>query len=342
MRIAFIACNKNRQRFGQDPAFIYRCDNLAHGLRCIGFEVWVGHVTSFPWWQTWDATVFHRPRNNWRLSILSSLLHRKGTRLIADFDDLVFDPDMACFSPGVLNGTVPLDVTTRQFKAHRAALAAFDVVTLSTTPLAKHVACIPACSVRVVVIPNALHWSWLTMNPHAITTEHQVISYMPGTSSHDRDFAIVAPGLAGVMQRHPGAQLVVTGPLNFSIPAVTDRVAHKAKLPFQSYHEAFKGVHVNLAPLEATPFTECKSAIKVMEAAWWGVPTVCSTLPDAARFADAGAVIVNSPSAFAEATDALLREGWHDRDLRDKVRPLADIHAVARQWCADVLERPEV
>ena len=337
---ALIACNRNAAHSNQDPAFRYRCDSLANALPGQGAEFWTGHITQFPWWQPWGAVVFHRPRNTWRLRFLTRWLARRGTKLIADFDDLVFDPALAQYSPGVLNGLVSLEATQAQFRSHQRAAARFDVITVSTPPLAVHAEAIPGSAAKVVVVPNALHASWLDMPPHAEPGPEPVLSYLPGTRSHDRDFATVAAGLGEVLQRHPRASLSVTGPLTFEVPGVAQaagRVTHQPKVPFERYHELFRGVHVNLAPLEATPFTECKSAIKVMEAAWWGIPTVCSALPDAARFADAGAVIVDSPAAFAEATDALLREGWRPRGLRERVRPLADIHTVARHWRAEVL-----
>lgn len=339
-RIALLASNKNPRRLSNDPAYLYRCESIAHSLIGVAFQVWSSHITKFPWWQAWDAVVFHRPRDTWRLRVLTRWLARRGTKLIADFDDLVFDPALAYYSPGVLNGLVSLEATQAQFRSHQRAAARFDVITVSTPPLAVHAQAIPGSAAKVVVVPNALHWSWLSMPAHPEPGPEPVLSYLPGTRSHDRDFATVAAGLGRVLQRHPEARLSVTGPLNFNVPGVAQgagRVVHQPKVPFERYHELFRGVHVNLAPLEATPFTECKSAIKVMEAAWWGIPTVCSALPDAARFADAGAVMVDSPADFEEATHALLRQGWQPRGLRERVRPLADIHAVARQWRADVL-----
>ena len=339
-RLGIVANTKSASRFSLDPAFVYRCLNLTFTVKADLHGIWNGHIAHLPWWQPWNTVVFHRPRDTWRLRFLTAWLSRRGTRLVADFDDLVFDPSLARFSPGVLNGLVSLEATEAQFRSHQRAAARFDVITVSTEPLAVHAAAIPGSAARVVVVPNALHGSWLDMPPHPAPGPDPVLSYLPGTRSHDRDFASVADGLSGVLQRHPRARLSVTGPLSFQLPAVAERVLHHPKLPFERYHEAFRGVHINLAPLEATPFTECKSAIKVMEAAWWGIPTVCSSLPDAARFVGAGAIMVDSPRAFAEATEDLLRSGAaYDPGLRERVRPLADIHAVARQWRAQVLEQ---
>lgn len=339
--LALIATNKNVTRLSHDAAFLYRCTNLHPGPR--ESSIWTGHITQFPWWQPWDAVVFHRPRDTWRLRFLTRWLARRGTKLIADFDDLVIDPALARYSPGVLNGLVSLDATQAQFRSHQRAAARFDVITVSTPPLAVHAQAIPGSAAKVVVVPNALHWSWLSMPAHPEPGPEPVLSYLPGTRSHDRDFATVAAGLGQVLQRHPEARLSVTGPLNFNVPGVAQgagRVVHQPKVPFERYHELFRGVHVNLAPLEATPFTECKSAIKVMEAAWWGIPTVCSALPDAERFVGAGAHIAHSPAEFADAVHNLLANPDHLHHLRytlrDKVLPLANIHTVAQSWLAHV------
>lgn len=340
-RVAFVACNKNAARFGEDPSFIYRCENLAAGLRAQGVEPWLGHVSKFPWHRRFDCVVFHRPRSTWRVRALHAWLRARGVKTIADFDDLVFEPASAEFSPGVVNGLVGLQQTTAQFASHAQALAAFSVVTVSTRILADEVgARFPKA--HVAVVPNAVHWSWhrLPVVKPPTHSARKVISYLPGTRSHDRDFAEMAGAIGRVLARHPEVILSVTGPLNFSIEARSGQIEHHDKLPFSRYHERFYGVLVNLAPLESSPFTRCKSAIKVIEGAFWNIPTVCSSLPDAERLATCGALFAEGERDIEMLLERLIMEPDYYRSvasgLRERVLVHANVYEVAAKWLEDI------
>jgi glycosyltransferase involved in cell wall biosynthesis len=344
LRIAFVACNKNAARFREDPAFIFRCENLGLALKALGHSVWQGHLSRLPWLERWDIVVFHRPRAGWRLSMLQAWLHRRGTLTVADVDDLVFDPGLASFSPGVANERIGLAATRRQFESHRQALAGFDSITVSTDPLQKHAErLVPGA--QVLCLPNALHWSWLDKAlPVSKGLPGKRIGYMPGTRSHDRDFALVSGALTRLLSRHPDLSLHITGPLEFSLNARPGQVVHQPKLPFDRYHQAFEDLDINLAPLESTPFTACKTAIKVMEAAWWNIPTVCSPLPDAQRYVGAGALLAYDVTGFETELERLVTDVHHYqtacRDLRARVLPLADIRTLATEWLAWCLDQP--
>ena len=344
MRIAFIACNKNAARFHEDPAFIYRCENLGFALQAMGHLIWDGHLSRFPWLQRWDIIVFHRPRAGWRLGMLQAWLRRRGTFTVADVDDLVFDPDLASFSPGVANGRVGLVATRRQFESHRQALASFKRITASTVPLQQHAERLfPGA--QVFRLPNALPWNWLDKAlPVSKSLPGKRIGYMPGTRSHDRDFALVSGALTRLLSRHPDLSLHITGPLEFSLDARPGQVVHQPKLPFDRYHQAFEDLDINLAPLESTPFTACKTAIKVMEAGWWNIPTVCSPLPDAQRYVGAGALLAHDASGFETELERLLTDVDHYqaacRNLRARVLPLADIRTLATEWLAWCTSQP--
>jgi len=124
------------------------------------------------------------------------------------------------------------------------------------------------------------------------------------------------------------------------MPALVRSSIARPRVPFSTFHTQFREPHVNLAPLEHTPFTECKSALKVMEAAWWNMPTVCTPIPDVMRFANAGACLAGNAEAFEAHLEQLLSDPTHYQSasdgLRDRVRPLADVYAVARDWVTAV------
>lgn len=347
-RIALVACNKNAAKFKDDPSFIYRCVNLAAGLKQHGNDVLVCHISQLPWLRDFDVIVFHRPRATLRFKLLMAKLRRSKSILIADFDDLIMDPDFVDYSPGVLNGMVSIAATRHLFKQHFHALPYFEAFTVSTTPLAAHLQRLRT-DANVGVIANGVYHDWegkalLHKDPakRSGTAKEWTISYNPGTPSHDRDFASVAPALERFLASHPQSRLVVTGPLSFQLPAQPHQIVRREKVPFDRFHEYVRSADVNLAPLEATPFTRCKSALKVLETGFWNIPTICSRFPDAERFIDAGALIADNEQAWFDHLVNLYEDeafyGDCVHQLRARVLEKGNVASLSAQWLGYVAQ----
>lgn len=344
MRFAFVACNRNAARFRQDPSFIYRCENPAAALMAAGHEVVLLHVTAFPARPRFDGVIFHRPAYSMRLRLALLACRLAGVRVLADLDDLVADPFLAEMSPAVRNGILSLAVVRRQFARNASALALFPRITVSTEPLAGHVrAQFPDSGVAVV--SNAVHRSWRKLGlPSAGTPRERIITYLPGTRSHDRDFAQMADVMGVLLADHPELRLHVTGPLAFEMTARAGQIVRADKVPFQQFHEKYWSSWLNIAPLEPTPFTRCKSALKVMEAGFWGVPTVCSTNPDVERFVGAGAVPAESPDDWYRQIKSLMEPARYEAvtaRLRERVLERADIDQMAERLLHFVVGLPQ-
>lgn len=334
-RFAFVAGNRNRRRFRHDPSYVYRCENLAAGIVTAGpLEVSLLHRNAALTARPVDVAVFHRPNWSVRHWLAKNWLGRRNGVLVADVDDLIFDEDLAPFSPGVLNGSVGLAETQRQFAANRRALERFDLIIVSTVPLAEHVRrCFPWA--RVGLVSNAVHRSWREVSPRGAAPDGFVVSYLPGTRSHDRDFGVYCDGVEAFLAKYPDARLEVTGPLNFALAARPGQIAHRERVPFEHYHERVSSSWVNLAPLEPTPFTRCKSALKVLEAGYWGIPTVCSPIPDAERFRDAGALFAADGESCFKWLEAMMESDRYRRvteNLSERVLALADVDREAQKF----------
>lgn len=335
LRVIFLACNKNSSRFLQDASYIYRCQNLSHGLIASGCAVKLSHVSDWPWWQSWDVVVLHRPRGGTLDRLAIWLARLRGATLIADFDDLIFDPSMAEFSPGVVNSLISADSARNNFHRTFSVLDRFDAVTVSTDFLRRRVIDVLSLT-PVLCSPNAVHHSWLSL-PLQGLSDVPVITYNPGTRSHDQDFDQVISVLADVMGCRTDVQLRITGPLEFTSTMLpTSRVSRRPRVPFEAFHECYVGAWVNLAPLQASPFNDCKSALKVIEAGWWGVPTVTLNLPDSERFAGDVAWVAHSPEDFGRAVinalEAVGSRTTSAQAIRSAVLAHANVNDVAAQW----------
>jgi hypothetical protein len=340
LAIAFLACNKNADRFREDASYAYRCDNLAHELAALGHRVVCSHISRCPD-QAFDWVVLHRPQlarfSGWHTRWTLRRLRARGAGLIADLDDLIFRPELAGLSPGVLNDLVGLGQTRARFAAHRAALQQVDAISVSTQPLADELADLQL-AVPVLILPNSVHHSWRGLPAPSAAATAPVIRYLPGTRSHDRDILQASEGLAEVLRAHPQVRLRVTGPLTLPSGLPMGQVDQQPRLPFADYAQAIAGAAVNIAPLEPTRFNQGKSALKVLEAGFWDVPTVCSPWPDAQRFDQAGAVFAHHAGEWATQLTQLLFNPAVQRavtqGLRGRVLALADGQAQARRWLA--------
>lgn len=332
-RIAFLACNRVARRFRQNPSYFYRCDNVADYLSGLGMEIVRCHMKDAPTPDQVDAVVFHRPRASWRLRWLLWRYRRAGVATLADVDDLVFDESLVRHSPAIRNARVPLPIQWRIFRLQRRALSWFRHLTVSTDALAGHArALLPQTTVSVLY--NSVFWSWRN-NPDLATvkadTPPYVMAYMPGTRSHDRDFALAAESLQRFLRDHPDTVLRVTGPLNFKLDVPEGQLVHEGLVPFDQYPKRFQGVWANLAPLEQTPFNDGKSALKALEAGYMGVPTLCSPNPDMSRFTQAGAVVVREGDWYG-ALKRMRERAYYDsltEGLRERVLAIASVEEQA-------------
>lgn len=341
LAISFLACNKNPDRFREDASFLYRCDNLACALADLGHDVVCDHVSRFRWRHPLDVVVFHRPMLSPTLWLLIGRLRRRGVRVVMDVDDLVFDPAAAGLSPAVLNGRADLKGIVRRFKRHRQALLRADVITVSTEPLQQELAHLtePPGQIRVVRIPNAVHHSWRELALPEQRSPAPVLRYLPGTRSHDRDFAQITEALVAVLRPRPAVRLEIVGPLTCELPLPAEQWCCLPKLPFSRYHAVVASSTVNLAPLERSRFTWAKSAIKVIEASFWGVPTLCSPFPDALRLQGAGALICDSPQDWATTLAGLLDTAGQQGATRPALRQAILAHADVRRWALNWVEQ---
>jgi glycosyltransferase involved in cell wall biosynthesis len=341
LRIVFLSTCQIPKRFRGDPAFVYRCENLGRSLAARGFDVDYGHVATWDVSADVDAVVVQRPRLNRALARVISVARRARARLIADFDDLLFDETYATVSPAVRNRRAFAFWARRRFRRAHDAARLFDQITVSSEPLAEHARrCFPGQP--VTVLPNAVHGAWreLATSYGSGGSSRRTLVYLPGTRTHSQDFASINEPLQDFLRAHSEVQLRITGPLRHRLDLPAKQFEHQAKLGFATYHAAFDDAWVNLAPLEDTPFNRCKSALKAIEAGYWNVPTVCSPNPDFNRFADAGALAAMRPEEWSARLEWLL-DGDNYRavtqGLRERVLARADIDAVADRFVADVL-----
>lgn len=311
LRIAFLACNKNPLFFLNDASYRYRCENLALMLREQGHQVELTHYKNFkPKGKHYDIIVFHRPSDNWYFRRALARCRNTGARLIADIDDLIIHPQWAEYSPGVLNKRLSLRKTKSQYQKNFLALKKFKYFTTSTIPLANKLQ--QHFEGNIEVLQNAPHRLWQSISPTINQESKLLITYFPGTASHDRDFASIQEPIKAFLADNPNARLSITGTIDTLENINPAQIQYQNKLPFEAYAAEVATSWVNLSPLESTPFNDCKSALKTIEASFWNKPTISSPNPDSLRYDGCGAIIAKTPDDWYTHLASLVDQKVYD------------------------------
>jgi hypothetical protein len=314
----------------------YRCDHPREALELAGVSARVAYrnaVELAPLAGRYRTVVLYRVPWDEDVGLLLDRAPVRGTTVLADVDDLVFDLDAARY----LRALDALPPAERRLHEETIAgiartLAAVDGVVVSTKPLAAAAA---AVNPRVAAVPNVVSAEMVRAGEaaHAGADRRRLttIAYLSGTPTHDIDFLEAAPAVLDALERFPELRFLAVGHLGLDerFDRFGDRVERLAAVPWQRLPRVLADVDVNLAPLERdNPFTEAKSCLKYLEAAVVGVPTVASPRADFGRVIRDGenGLLADHPDAWQRA----LRELLESRDLRSR------LGEAARE---DVLER---
>ena len=285
LTILYISVTAQRAQPYLDPSTRYRCFYPVEAARALGHRAFVATQDAMDLDPAlFDMVVVHRPSFTPSLVRFLRKARAATCRLIADYDDLTFDPRYAMDSTMFrkLWDTAAVHAT---FERNTDALHLFDEFTVSTAPLRDNVLALhPGATVHV--IPNSISptlWSMIAQRDYQAQHERPYLGYFPGTATHDEDFQVAAQGVAQFC-RDRSVSLRIIGPIN------TDHAIFHGvdvqRLALQPYNDMFDSLslcRVVLAPLTPTQFNRAKSHIKLVEASLSCTSCVASAIPDMAR-----------------------------------------------------------
>lgn len=283
----------------------------------------------------YDVVVVLRPAMSRKLVKIANLCEEHSVVLVADYDDLIFSTDFADSSPQVKNGQATAEQIAELFKRYESAMTLFRFVTTSTQELCwqmqeKH----PGA--RVLHMPNGLSDFWLKYNSYVSKTNAirynligdndqcgGVISYLPGTRSHDHDFATAVHQLANAANNHEHTSLNIVGALEFDEALFAEGKMRRGNwTDYMDLPGLIANSWLTIAPLAATIFNQSKSHIKFIESAAFGTPHICSNFPDVAQHSVDGLSIVTSPEQWGTEI-ALYRDQEYYNHCSDALRDYA-------------------
>jgi glycosyltransferase involved in cell wall biosynthesis len=274
-------------------------------------------------------------------------LRAAGVRLVADFDDLLFAGRVSGL-PGSVGGATSADLLDARLEGYAAALTAFDAFTVSTRPLRDEVLQrVPAA--KVAVVPNGLSEAWVRQG-RALYDAFQpgdplTIRYFAGSPSHDEDFATVVEPIRRFLVDHPEVRIELVGAIRADLSTFPEgRAALLPPVPYETLPMLLAKSWVNIAPLCRSEYAEGKSALKVLEAAAFGCPTLASANDDVWRHHAQGAPVRLCETAqdWQEGLERCLDMSQR-MELGHAARRYADEHGMAAKsldaWQALALER---
>jgi glycosyltransferase involved in cell wall biosynthesis len=279
------------------------------------------------------VVVMLRPYLDTEDTALLQGLRKRGVRLVADFDDLLFDGDPDQW-PQVQSKLLDRAECLLRRDRYRSALAQFSAFTVSTPHLAERLRQILP-EADVAVIPNGVSPLWLRQGRATCRPwqpgDPRIIRYLVGSPSHDADFAVVGEPLAAFLREHRDVGLEIVGPLR--VPGQLfppGQISRMDPVPYGEFAQILASSWVTLAPLVATEFNRCRSAIKFLESAAFGAPCIASPSSDMLRHVGGGVILAETAHDWYAALGRL-RDDAQRMQLSARGRSHVEQHGTAEQ-----------
>lgn len=263
-----------------------------------------------------DAVVLYRvPATVQVLGLVEQVRAReRPVPVLFDVDDLIVDPSLRGRVHG-LEGltTQEQDLWWHGVARYRTTLEAADLYVGSTAALCSRVAELTGLPTRRFA--NGVGRALAQVSERARAADRRPgplrIGYFSGTTTHDADWAHVEPAVIEVMRDRPDVELWLGGHLGTTaaLEEVSGRVHRQPMVPWYDLPRLLRDVDVNLAPLvPGALFNESKSAIKWLEAALVGTPTIATPTQPFREVVEPGrtGLLAEAPEEWATALATLL------------------------------------
>jgi glycosyltransferase involved in cell wall biosynthesis len=294
----------------------YRCDHQAEALRIAGATADVGYHDELDLESLvgrYRTIVLYRVPWDAKVAAALQAARMRGTRVLADIDDLVFDPAKIGLIHGVVaEGPEAVRGAERRAEALAQTLTSVDGVTVSTEPLR---AATLALNPSVTLVHNSVSAKMVELAERtqrsAKAQDVTVVAYLSGTATHDRDFLEAADAVLAALDSDRAVRFCAVGFLNLDdrFEQYGERVVRVPYQPWRRLPGILANVDISLAPLEVgNEFTNAKSCLKYLEASLVGVPTIASPTADFRRVIDseANGLLARTSNEWREAIAQLV------------------------------------
>lgn len=299
----------------------YRVNNIAEGLNELGYS------TVAVDYSQWNKLLAIPPDLSPKILVLMRCVEiprqivekiqefrANGTKLVCDYDDLLFDPDAIRQSHALEQANITREIAL----LYKENLLRADIGTATTAYLARRM---EEQGIPSFVIPNSLNAVQILKS--VIHKKHKknnlTIFYGSGTRSHDEDFKQCTRAIYRILKKYQNVQLMLMGAIEIpdELRSVQNSIIIKHGAAWRKYADVLGGADINIAPLENTPFNQGKSELKIFEAGIYGIPTIASPVESYAACINdqTDGLLVNSENEWYDSLKRLI----DDADYRIKI-----------------------
>lgn len=302
----------------------YRVHNLSRALEAHGWtnEIVLDSAIRADMVCRSAVVVLCRIAANEQVREFARKFRRAGGILVFDIDDLVFDLDrLHLLHAYSLQDDAGKQTVRKGFALCRKMMEECDIVTVSTQALRAEV---EAVGLPARVVPNSISpevFFSARDRKKDVAQDCVKICYLSGTKTHDKDFLECADALGDILQAFPSCELHIVGHLTVPDSFRSHRIFFHSLMPYNAMLEFLAGMDVNIAPLEAdNAFTDCKSELKIFEAALFRIPTIASpTSSFSAVIQHArNGYLADSPEAWRGALVRLVDDVQHRKKIGEE------------------------
>jgi O-antigen biosynthesis protein len=300
----------------------YRVRNQVEQLRLTGCDTAVCYphsIHAIRAIRQCDSVVLYRPDDTPALRELVRCARLHNIPVVYDTDDLTWDERLLEYAAlERYYGSVQLPDFRRRIQRERAVLSMADLAITSTEYLAGLIR--SDFNIPVHVNMNAISQATLRVTANGTSQQQAspsfIIGYFSGWArAHEIDLITALPAIQRALADLPHAQLRVVGHFDRTwLPTeLQAQLQHAPFVPYEQLFAAIAATDINLAPLVNNPHRRSKSAVKFLEAALVGVPTIATNLEpyQLIRHGETGMLATTIEdwytSIMALATDAGLR-----------------------------------
>lgn len=329
----------------------YRVEQLAQfwQARGVGFEY--AHFEDIPRATRIVQHATHLMEYRLQSTPLTQMLRYEARRLrlpvLYDLDDPLFS--ISAYETYGNMQAVDTDLKHHFLRAAPSYLAMMngaDIVSVSTPGLAAHARHYTNRDVRIrrnFADRETLEAGHVAMAALRSDDGMFRVGFASGSQGHEADLATILESVAAFILAKPNRRLCVLGhfDVRFLPQALLPRVEQQGFTDYATYLGALAQLDCTVMPLTADIFNGCKSAVRVLDAAAVGVPSVVADVGDLAFAVQAGETgfVATDAASWAAALEELAEPG-RARQMGQAARA-----AVGARWQASDAEHiiaPEI
>jgi len=290
----------------------YRVEQLAEFWRARDVDVEYAHYTDVPRCTAVLQEATHLMEYRLQTSPVTAMYRYEARRLRLP---VLYDLDDPLFSVSAYETYENMKAVEPELKAHFVAEApkylemmnGADILTVSTPGMAEHTRLLTARPVHMR--RNFADRATLEAGRRAMASGRPDdglfrVCFASGSRGHEVDFALIADQVSEFLSGADNRRLMILGHFDMELLPEELRACVEAHgfSTYEQYLSTLARADVAVMPLTNDIFNRCKSAVRVIDAAAAGVPSVVGTVGDLAN------MVTHEKTGFITDTS----QGWLD------------------------------